>query len=90
MLRGGNRVRSWGIDNKAANLNQAQIMVGKQCRAGVMCFRRRPRASVAAVRSTLSMPTPARPTTRRRPLAASKTARVTWAAGCRKMGRAAR
>ncbi len=34
--------------------------------------------SVAAARSTLSTPTPARPTTFKRPLAASNTARVTW------------
>ena len=33
--------------------------------------------SVAAARSTLSIPTPARPTTLRRPLAAWKTSRVT-------------
>lgn len=33
--------------------------------------------SVAATRSTLSMPTPARPTTLRRPLEASNTSRVT-------------
>uniref|UniRef100_A0A0A9F0C1 Si707066f01 n=1 Tax=Arundo donax TaxID=35708 RepID=A0A0A9F0C1_ARUDO len=34
-------------------------------------------ASVAAWRSTLSIPTPARPTTRSRPRAASNTSRVT-------------
>lgn len=35
------------------------------------------RTSVAAPRSTLSIPTPARPTTRRRPFDASNTSRVT-------------
>ncbi len=77
----GREVTAGGASRRAwASASRPGGSIARRLACGRLPYPTGRRASVAAPRSTLSTPTPARPTTFSRPLAASMTARVTCAA----------